>query len=346
MSASMRLAVALLGSLAAAAALPGQQASSPAQPSNRIVLDVVVTPRSGPPVAGLQQSDFTVLDNKVTRPIASFAALGGPQAPVEVVLLIDSVNVSYRDLAYERDQIDQFLRANNGRLQFPTSLVLFADKDTQVKQDFTTDGNAIGATLDQTTIALRDITSAAGFYGAEDRLQLSLTALQNITMKLAARPGRKILLWVSPGWPILSGPNIDLDPKQQRQIFSDVTQISAALRRGGITLYSVDPLGTNEDVPQATYYEVFLKGLAQPSQAQIGDIGLQVLALQSGGLAIRGSNDISGMLARCMADTEAYYELSFDAPPSERVDEYHEVQIKLANRTLTARTRAGYYWQP
>jgi VWFA-related protein len=346
MSIATRLAFALLGFLVGATALPAQPDPPAAAASNRIFLDVVVTPKSGPPVAGLQQGDFTVLDNKVAQPIRTFAALGGPQAPIEVVLLIDSVNVSYRDLGYERDQIDRLLRANNGRLEHPTSLVLFSDRDTVVKQDFTTDGNAISAALDQTTIALRDITRAAGVYGAEDRLQISLTALHSITTRLAARPGRKIILWVSPGWPILSGPNIDLDTKQQRQIFSDVTGISTLLLRAGITLYSIDPLGTNEDVQQATYYELFLKGLAQPNQAQIGSLGLQVLAIQSGGLALRGSNDISGMLARCLADTESYYELSFDAPPAERALEYHEVQIKLANRGLTARTRAGYYWQP
>jgi hypothetical protein len=49
-------------------------------PDGRIYLDVVVTPNGGAPVAGLEQKDFTVLDNKVAQPIASFEALGGEKA--------------------------------------------------------------------------------------------------------------------------------------------------------------------------------------------------------------------------------------------------------------------------
>jgi hypothetical protein len=38
-----------------------------------ICLDVVVTPKSGPPVSSLQQQDFIVLDNKVPQTITPSA---------------------------------------------------------------------------------------------------------------------------------------------------------------------------------------------------------------------------------------------------------------------------------
>jgi hypothetical protein len=71
-----------------------------------------------------------------------------------------------------------------------------------------------------------------------------------------------------------------------------------------------------------------------------------VLAVQSGGLVLGPGNDIARLLERCMADTAAYYELSFDPPPSERRDEYHSLQIKVTQPGLTARTRNGYYTGP
>jgi hypothetical protein len=46
-------------------------------PGNRIYLDVVVTPTSGPPVSGLHQQDFTLLDNNVPQVITSFEAVDG-----------------------------------------------------------------------------------------------------------------------------------------------------------------------------------------------------------------------------------------------------------------------------
>src|ERR1700690_3754582 len=59
-----------------------------------IRLEVVVNDKSGKPVSGLEQKDFTVVDNKQPEKILSFEAVTGATAdsePVEVVLVVDSV---------------------------------------------------------------------------------------------------------------------------------------------------------------------------------------------------------------------------------------------------------------
>ena len=83
----------LLVPLLHTAAVSAQQHSPLTQPgADRIFLDVIVTPKSGPPVSGLQRQDFTLLDNKVPQTITSFQAVDGRQAPIEVILLVDAVN--------------------------------------------------------------------------------------------------------------------------------------------------------------------------------------------------------------------------------------------------------------
>lgn len=336
----------LLVSLLYTAVLSAQQTTSPAHPAGTsIQLDVVVTPRSGPPVAGLQQQDFTVLDNKVRRPITTFHASGGSQSPIEVVLLVDTVNLPYERVAWERGEIDKFLRANGGRLAHPTTLAFFGDDGTQIQEGFSTNGNELSASLDHYAVGLRDIRRSSQYEGL-DRFQLSMTALHELAGREAARPGRKIILWVSPGWPLLSGPRIYLDSKQEQQIFDNIVALSTQLRLGRVTLYSIDPLGASEGVGRDFYYETFLKGVSKPSQAVFGDLGLQVLATQTGGLALNASNDVASLLHTCLADTEAYYELSFDPPPGDRRDEYHHLEIQVAKPGLIARTRQGYYSQP
>jgi hypothetical protein len=90
-------------------------------PEGKIKIDVVVTDGSGRPVAGLEQKDFTLLDNKKPRPILSFRAVDGMEGagksdpPVEVVLLIDVTNTSLRVVGNERYQIENFLRRNGGK---------------------------------------------------------------------------------------------------------------------------------------------------------------------------------------------------------------------------------------
>jgi VWFA-related protein len=321
-------------------------ASAPASsPASRIDLDVVVTPKSGPAVAGLQQQDFTIFDNKALQRITSFRARSGSQDPVHIIMVIDAVNTTYQTIAYERGQIDKFLRANGGRLAQPMTLAFFTDKGTQLEQGFSTDGNGLSESFDHYDVGLRDIRRTSQ-YEANDRFQLSMNALRELVEQAARLPGRKMIFWVSPGWPILSGPRIDLDYKQQNQIFSSVVGLSTQLRQGRITLYSVDPLGSNEGVARTTYYQDFLKGVSKQSQVNVGDLSLQVLAVQSGGLALASDNDVASLLQKCLADTEAYYELSFVSAPADHRDEYHNLLVQVAKPGLTARTRTGYYAQP
>jgi VWFA-related protein len=347
MFASARLGCFLLAALFCSAAASAQDnVPQPQTVNTKILLDVVVTPKSGPPVTGLQQQDFTILDNKAPRTISSFEAVTGREAPIQIILVIDAVNTGYDRVAYERAEIDKFLRAEGGHLAYPIALAVLTDKGAQIVQNFSTDGNSLSASLNRDDIGLRTVGRSGGYYGDSERLQISLQALHQLVAGEVALPGRKIMLWVSPGWPLLSGANTEIDSKQQRQIFTDIVSLSTQLLQARITLYSFDPLGASEALTRDSYYKEFLKGIAKPSQVYLGDLGLQVLAIQSGGIAFNSTNDISGLLQQCIADTVPYYEISFDSPKAAQRDEYHDLEIKLARPGLTARTRQGYYAQP
>jgi hypothetical protein len=49
-----------------------------------VVLAVVVIPKSGPPIKGLEKKDFTVLDNKAPVALAAFKALDERQTPLRL----------------------------------------------------------------------------------------------------------------------------------------------------------------------------------------------------------------------------------------------------------------------
>lgn len=344
----VRLGYVLFVAMLCSAAAASTQESAPPPPpaTNQILLDVVVTPKSGPPVADLQQQDLTLLDNKSPQPITSFKAVPGREAPVEIVIVIDAVNTGFRTLSFERTQLSKFLRSEGGHLAYPIALVVFTDKGAQIIGNFSSDGNALGDTLDHSEIGLRDLTRAAGFYGAAERLQLSLKVFGQLAESESRRPGRKVMLWVSPGWPLLSGPRVELDSKQQASIFSEVVRLTTRLQRAGVTVYNVNPLGADEGPLRTNYYKDFVKGVSKPNQVLAGNLGLQVFAVQSGGLVLDFNNDVASLLQQCISDIAPYYEISFAAAAAERPDEYHHLEIKIAKPGLTARTRQGYYAQP
>jgi VWFA-related protein len=336
----------LVSQLYSPAASAQQDNSASQDHANNIYLDVVVAPKSGEPVAGLSQRDFTLLDNKVPQTITSFQALGGGEAPAEVIVLIDAVNAKPETIAYERNQVDKFFSANRGRLPHPTTFAIFTDADTHIHPGYTTDGNALSASLDNAIVSIRRVSPLAGFEGSTDRIQLSVKAMETIAAYETPRPGRKLVLWISPGWPLLSRTAIQFTSLQRQQMFASIVSLSTQLRQARITLYSIDPLGTRDIGIRTSAYAAYLKGVSKPKEVEPGNLALQVFAVHSGGLVLNSGNDLAELLQKCLFDTEAYYEISFESPPAGQRDEYHHLELRLAKPGLSARTRQNYYAQP
>ena len=328
-----------------------QQSAPPAHPDRHITLDVVVTDKSGKPVPGLQQPDFTLLDNKQPQKILSFEAVDGAAAkadpPVEVVLLVDEVNTDFTHVSFAREQVEKFLGRDGGELSHPVSLAILSDSGIAMGNTSSQDGKALITELNQNKAGLRTITRSQGVYGADDRVGLSLHSLQELADFEAPRPGRKLVIWISPGWPLLTGPRTELTDKAQKALFNNIVALSDSLRRARITLYSIDPLGTADSGGfRTSYYEEFTKGVKKSSQVQIGNLALQVIATQSGGLVQNSNNDVASQIATAVADANSFYVLTFEGLVGDGPNEYHSLEIKLDKPGLKVRTRTGYYAQP
>jgi VWFA-related protein len=308
-----------------------------------MTLHVTVDSRSGTPVEGLTAADFTLLDDKKQQPITSFRAI--KDQPTRIVIVLDAVNLPYTEVSFARQQLSQFFSANGGKLAQPTTLGVLQDAGMQIQPRFTTDGNALRASLDHFAIGLREIPRSTGVYGAEERLQLSLSTMRSLIAQLPA-DGPKRILWVSAGWPLLGGPQVELNPSVRGSVFTDVVSLVTELQKLQITVDSVNPLGASQDVAMTDYYQNFLRAPRSSRDVELGNLGLQVLAVDSGGLILNGSNDIAGLLQRAVQQSEDCYEISFVPSPGERDNEYHELQLKVNRSGLTAHTTAGYYARP
>jgi VWFA-related protein len=321
--------------------------------TDNVTVDVAVTDKSGKPVRGLPQQAFTILDDKQAKSIASFRAVdldaGTPAPPIEIVLVIDSINADVLKATREREGIKSFLLDNGGKLPLPVSLVTLTDTGIQ-PMAASRDGNALAAALDRSATGLRVVNrTTAG--GAFERYQLSLKALDAMVASESAKPGRKLIVWVSPGWPLFTRAASDITSTDQQQIFNDIVHTSTALRLGHITLYNVVSRGiAGTDVSGFSDYMQFLEGVRSPSRAYPPNLALSVLAVQSGGLVLNGSNDLPAAMAheiaRSAGDARSFYVLTFHGSHADRANEYHSLQVKVDQPGATARTRTGYYAQP
>jgi len=328
----------------------GQRPPSAAPNSDRrVTLDIVVNDHAGHAVPGLQQQDFTILDNKVPQTILSFRATQAgsapPDRPLQAILVVDAVDTPEEGIAYQRQQLARFLQQGEGDLPVPVSLLLLTDT-ARTPSVATRDRNTLLSSLGSLQSGLRLIGRAQGFYGATDRFKICMGAFERLVVFERTQPGRKLVIWLGPGWPLLTGPQVQLNAKTQESIFHSVVALSTVLREAGVTLYDVDLIGPSENLAQALYYEGFQKGVPSANKVAAGNLGLQVLAVQSGGRVLNSSSDMASSIESCLQDTQAFYTLTFDSPPADHPDEYHSLQIKIDKPKLTVHTRTGYYAQP
>ncbi len=314
-------------------------------PAGSVTLNVVVDTKSGQPVPNLRQQDFTVLDNKKPRPITSFRIVSPAEVPVHVIVVLDAVNTPFSMVAYVREGVENFLKANEGALAHPTSIAVLSDEGLQIDDRFSTNGLALSDDLEKHQIGLRQINRSSEWSG-DERLQICLNAFNQFLNFAGTLPGRKIAIWISPGWPLVSGPQVYLTQKQEEQIFTAVVGFSTQMRSADVTLYNINPVGVGESLARADYYEAFLKGVSKVNDVQPGNLGVQVIALQSGGLATQSNSDVTGLIRKCLADVDSWYEIAFDPPPPDKPNEYHHLDVKVDQRDTVVRTRDGYYSNP
>jgi VWFA-related protein len=349
----------------------------------RIQLDVVVTGKQGGAVSGLELNDFTLLDNKQAQKILGFHAEGGTAqtraTPSEVILVLDNVNETFEQAAFERIQMKKFLTQNGGRLAYRTSIAVFSMAGLRIQPKPSSDGNALADMLDQASASAQLAGPAAGSYGEIGRFQLSVRALAAIAENEAKRPGVKMLIWVGPGWPLLAGSNFASSSKDRQRLFDVIVELSTRLREAHVALCSVAPINiakggamqappsaaattasmasaeaplahreveSNSGATDESNYKSFLKGVRSARQADSANLALQVIAEQSGGRVQNPSNDLVGQIADCLADLSAFYSISFNPSHAEHADDYHELKVIVNKAGLTARTNTGYYNRP
>ncbi len=343
---SLTLLLAAGGAGCAAQVAASASPASPASPADphSITIDARITDKLGHRLAGLQARDFTLLDNNQPAKILDIKEVDGRSAtdPVRVLIVIDAINTDFTVVAQERVQLTDFLNQDGGRLAHPTSLAVFTDKGISIENTFTTDGSALNTTLAAFQNALRTVTRSAGFWGATEKLQWSLNELGELVTHESTVPGRKLIIVISPGWPMLPWAGTQETEKELKWVYSTIEAFSNQLRESRVTLYAIDPYILGRTDP--FFYEGYLKGVAKPNDAEYPNLALQVMAVHSGGLVLdSGSADIKGGLNTAIRDANDCYSVTFETPPGERPNEYHDLRLQVDKPGAVIRTTAGYY---
>jgi VWFA-related protein len=335
------------------AAVPAADSSATPAPSAvapapvHISMDVQVSDKEGKPVGGLEPTDFTLLDDDQPRRILGFRRTDGMignkfDLPTEAIIVLDAVNIPYQGVTQLRLQLQRYLRQNGGQLTVPTSVFVYTSQGLMVQPAPSKDGNAIAKTLDTSVGTVRARDSSAGDYGLAEQFQSSIKTIKGIADNEAHKPGRKLLIWLGSGWPLLDSIKFLKSNQNEAIYFSDIVEVSKRLRDARITVDAVFTLIGSD----TKLWGAYVKPVKEFHKADAGNLALQVLARQTGGRVIEPSNDVPSLIDQCIADVGPYYTLAFTPPQAAHSDEYHDLKVTVAQPGVTVRNISGYYDQP
>ncbi len=315
-----------------------------------VVLDVTVTDQHGNPVKGLTKNDFVVLEDGARQSIASFESSAtearqptGPgqatESPSQTVIILDELNTHFVDIAYARWSLEKYLKRNSGELDGPAELLALTDHGLDVVHDYTRDGSDLLRSLERLPGRLPFRLSLGGQSALADRLNISLGALKQIARASAFSGKRTTIIWLSPGFPVITPFNLNAD--QSREVLNVLRSLSDQLLRSRVTVYSIDPRGVVSNGENRAM-NAFLGSLEANSVA-FGDLALERLAVETGGRAFYGRNDVNNLVATSMVQSHVFYTLSYYPSNTNDDGKFRKIRVQIEQTGLTARTRDGYY---
>lgn len=280
------------------------------------------------------------------------------------VILFDRLNTAFEDQTRARDQILRFL----ARVQ-PTdrvALYVLESDVVRVLHDFTNDSSRLvrvlnrylgttsaelaasdatvpefaktgDAAFDAETAAwLQKTTEAVSTHYMRQRGESTSDALEALANHLAAIRGRKNLIWVSSGFPLVINDPL-MGPQAQTRPISRATR---AINNANVAVYPVDArglIGAFTTNPGSTTPVFSTLGNTRPNIDT-----MQTIAEATGGRAFFNTNAIGDAVRRAMDDSRVSYVLGYYPTLAKWDGKFQEINVKVNRSGLDVRHRKGY----
>ena len=319
------LALALAQAPSGTPGTPGTIGTSGTSDSVRI--DAIVADARGRSVENLRPADFELREDGTTQTLTNVQLVRGPRL---VAIYLDEYFVSPSNTAAVKAALHRFV---DDDLLPEDKAVILRPLDSLLTIKLTQDRAALHKVIDafegrrgdyqpRTDFERRYIVTDRG-RADEQRAQSTWSTLNALTLHLAnLGAGRSSLLLVSE----------QADPVVRRRgLFEGLptsTSVTRTANRSNVSIYVFDP----RDAAQRA---------ASPDE---GPTLLRVLADDTDGAIISGSDSVAAGLRRMLADASSYYLLSYRSARY-RDGVFHAITVIVRRPAVSVRARNGY-WAP
>lgn len=195
--------------------------------------------------------------------------------------------------------------------------------------------DATGSAGEAAKIAEQRALSAANEQIRSARLAKTLASLEALGNHLSAIPGRKSVIWITGGMPII------LSPLPDRQYFTSyepqIRQAAQRLANKGIAVYPVDAKGMCRANDKSN--DQGLDGSNDAPNRVFGS--LEVVAQVTGGRFIKYNDDPTAGITLAASDHRGTYTIGFYADDAAD-DHWRSLDVAVKRRGVTVRHRQGY----
>jgi VWFA-related protein len=295
--------------------------------------------------------------------------LRGPAGGGVTVILLDRLNTRFEDQALARAQIVRFI----GQLQPQDRVALYIleSDSVHVLHDFTTDSSALlRAVARQRGMTSREMETAElaphetgeadmdAFLAREfaevsaaalaNRVTSTTRALEAIAHHLAGVQGRKNLIWISSGFPLV------IEDRGPRPVTDQVDRATRAVNDANVAVYPVDARGLvgafagNPAAMSSTKNsdQALRNVFTTISTTRPNIEALQTIAENTGGRAFYETNDITRALTRAVDDSRVTYVLGYSPSHGKWDGSFHKIEVKVRRPGVEVRHRKGYLALP
>jgi len=342
-----------------AAALPQENATPQIRvESQLVVLDTVVTDRAGKTVTNLTKDDFTVYENGVRQTVRDFSAPAErpsiPAAPVKdrnghddwgaaplTIIVVDEMDTPFTELAYARDCVRRYLKAQPEELAEPALLLWLNDGGLHPLTGFTRNRDALLNALAKQPASLAGKLARGA---VAEQVAAAFAALQQASLFSRGEAGPKQIIWVGRSFPGIDP--INLDDHQRALLTKAVRSTVDRLLASRVTLDVIDPTITGSARDDDTAQEVDTLQPAPGTSIKdpfASSFNMNLFVSETGGKYFRGFNDLDRQIGESEQRGNSYYTLTYVPNPPVNDGSYRQIDIRLREPGLFAQTRKGYY---
>ena len=343
-------------SITSPANAPGEFSNRLVRPTEHPPLTMIVLDRARTPLP-----EFNNAVNEIKTFVGRYLRPGTPTMLAEVdaeglrvlqdfttspEFILDALNGTPRRLLFEPGRMEgteTHRGANNLSMNGNAATAgKPASAATQLPAMTSSSGDTIGDPIDATKSNLDPIAPAAkmdllheAIQRAQDDMTIAtLQAMEQIARSVSGIPGRKTLIWTSPGYVCpMMGSMKDLRGRQVA-IAERCETIWRLLNAANVSVYPI--------VPTQTENPTFSSGrCAGPCVTMQHQLTLLSYGEYTGGKVCTYRNDLDECYHRAAEDSLRYYELSYYAIPTDRPT-WRKIEVKVNRPHTSVRARRWY----